>query len=149
MTWKTFNPKSQDVTLLAAAARTSSGTSVVSSTFEEYTEALFLLNVTAAATEVDDTLDVYLQKTADNGTTWDDFVHFTQVLGNGGAKKFIAEWTSKATPESEMHAAQDGTMAVGVAQGPLGKKIRVKWVIVDPGGGAASFTFTVTGIFKR
>ena len=51
-----------------------------------YQQATFVLNVTAAATEVDDTLDVYIDTSYDGGTTWVNVGHFTQVLGNGGVK---------------------------------------------------------------
>ncbi len=76
-------------TLLASAARTDSGVQVLTDDFSAASWALFQLDVTAAATEVGDLLDVYLQHSFDGGTTWDDFVHFTQVLGDGGAKKDI------------------------------------------------------------
>lgn len=105
--------------------------------------AVFVLDVTAAATDVGDTLDVYIQHSPDNGATWDDFVHFTQVLGNGGAKKFIAIWHKQVTPESEVHAPADGTLAVGVLQGPVGSLWRWKAKITDAGTVNASFTFSI------
>ena len=104
----------------------------------------FLLNVTAAGSVAGDTLDVYIQASADNGTTWDDFVHFTQVLGNGGAKKFLARWQGMIAPTTALAAPQDVAMAAGVAQGPHGNRWRTKWVIVN-GGGTHSFTFSVLG----
>src|SRR6266496_1561427 len=78
----------------------------------------FLLNVTAAASAVGDTLDVYIQASSDGGTTYDDFVHFTQVLGNGGAKKFLARWQGEIAPTTALAAPGDATLAAGVAQGP-------------------------------
>jgi len=134
------------LTLLASAARTTSDNSgSLSSVFKhpELVERLSLfLDVTAAATDVGDTLDVYLQTTHD-GTVWDDVAHFTQVLGNGGAKQFIAEWFRNMAPESEMHAPQDAAVSAGVVQGgKLGVDTRIKWVIVD-GDADGSFTFSV------
>lgn len=105
-----------------------------------------LLTVSAAALAAEDTLDVYLQSSDDGGTTWDDFVHFTQVLGNGGAKKHVANWSGIVAPESEMHAVADAAMSAGVKQGPVGELWRIKWVIV---GETASFTFTMDGSFNR
>ena len=135
------------LTLLASAARTASGNSGSLLDKLPHPEMIkrfrAVLDVTDAATEVDDTLDVYLQTTYD-GVNWDDVLHFTQVLGNGGAKTYIAEWDRDMAPESEMHAPQDAVIAAGVVQGgKLGYDMRVKWVQVDAGGGADSFTFSV------
>lgn len=135
------------LSLVASAARTSSNNSGALTPFGQKVgrlkAALFFLSVTAAATESSDTLDVYVQHSPDDGTTWDDFIHFTQVLGNGGAKKFIASWTRDVTPESELKAPADGSLAAGVLQGPIAPTIRVKWVIVDSGTQNASFTFSL------
>ncbi len=138
-------------TLVSSAARTSSSTASVE-LGESYAieAAVFQLAVTAAATDVDDTLDVYVQQSVDGGTTWDDFVHFTQVLGNGGAKVFLASWQRQVAPESELKAPADAALAAGVLQGPVSPQWRVKWVVVDsngvggPADGDVSFTFSVT-----
>jgi len=131
-------------TLVASAARTESGNSGSLTPFaatKSIKAYLFLLTVSAAATAAGDTLDVYVQHSPDDGTTWDDFVHFTQVLGDGGAKKFIATSMRDVTPESEIKAPADAALAAGVLQGPISPTLRVKWVIVETD--AASFTFSV------
>lgn len=138
--------------LLASAARTSSGTAEVApANFnpELLAGGVFRLDVTAAATDVGDTLDVYLQSTLDPATVaegdavWDDFIHFTQVLGNGGAKRFLANWLQRGAAETELHAPSDAALSAGVKQGPVGKRWRVKWAITDAGTDDASFTFGV------
>lgn len=131
--------------ILASAARTSSGTSALptSFSFANVAAACFALIVSAAATDAGDTLDVYVQHSPDGGTSWDDFIHFTQVLGNGGAKKHIAQWSSLVSPESEMHALADASLAAGVLQGPVSDLVRLKWVIVDASTVNVSFTFAV------
>jgi len=135
--------------LLASGARTTSGTANIAPAFSNMLGssygAAFQLTVSAAATDVGDTLDVYIQSSVDGGTSWDDFVHFTQVLGNGGAKKFLAFWTSAMAPETEQAAPADATLAAGVKQGPVGSLLRIKWVLVDAGTQNASFTFRVDG----
>jgi len=135
-------------TLLASAARTESGVSVMPTAVPAGIVAgVFQLNVTAAATAVADTLDVYIQHSLD-GTNFDDFVRFTQVLGNGGAKVFLARWNAiGAAPEAEQGAPQDAAMSAGVLQQPVGNILRVKWVIVDDGTDDASFTFGVEAAF--
>jgi hypothetical protein len=135
--------------LLTSAARTASGNQALTGKIGQAVAAIFLLTVSAAATDTGDTLDVYIQHSVDGGTTWDDFVHFTQVLGDGGAKKFQAFWNGLMAPEAEQAAPADATMAAGVKQGPVGSKWRVKWVIVDAGTDDASFTFKVDGDVVR
>lgn len=133
--------------LVASAARTASDNSGTLTPFAskvgKLKAAIFQLTVSAAATESSDTLDVYVQHTPDGGTTWDDFIHFTQVLGNGGAKKFIATWMRDVIPESEIKIPADAALAVGILQGPIAPLLRVKWVIVDAGTDNASFTFSL------
>lgn len=135
------------ITLLASAARTvTAGATAavpeaVAIALAKAKCALYMLDVTAAATDVGDTLDVYIQSSID-GTTWDDFIHFTQVLGNGGAKKLIAAHNSTITPTTAMGPAVDGALAAGVKQGPVGSQFRIKYVIVDADANA-SFTFSI------
>ena len=144
--------------ILASAARTSSGTALVSAvagtgTLNElsvsgyrpklgrFNRALALLNVTAAATAGGDTLDVYLQKNVGppSNLVWTDFVHFTQVLGNGGVKQHVAEIAGLVTPTAAMHAVQDAALSAGVNQGPWSDDWRIKWVVV----GTGTFTFSI------
>lgn len=141
-------------TLLASAARTVSGNSglLTGVRWGLIEAAIFEFALSAAATDANDTLDVFLQSSHDGGTTWDDFVHFTQAIGTGGAQKFLAKWIRDIAPEREHGAAQDGVLAASsVLQGLIGPDVRVKWVIVDPTGANASFTFSVsmTPIYKR
>ncbi len=135
------------LTLVSSAVRTSSGNSGTLTPFGakvgKLKAAIYQLAVSAAATDASDTLDVYVQHSPDDGTTWDDFIHFTQVLGNGGTKKFIATWARDVTPEGEIKVPADAALAAGVLQGPITPLVRVKWVIVDAGTANASFTFSL------
>jgi hypothetical protein len=101
--------------------------------------------VTGAATEVGDTLDVYLQHSVDGGTTFTDFIHFTQVVGNDTVpKNHFGHWVAIMTPSAAMHATEDVALSAGVKQGPIGDYLRVKWVIVAASTtGNESFTFGV------
>lgn len=134
------------LTLHASAARTASGdTGALGKPLhpEVIKNASFILDVTVAATDVDDTLNVYVQSFKHG--LWEDLVHFTEVLGNGGTKKFIAEWARDDAVDAELGAVQDAALSAGVKQGGImGDDLRIKYVIVDPGGGAASFTFSVS-----
>lgn len=111
--------------------------------FRSWAGGTFFLDVTAAATEVDDTLDVFVQRLL-APAVWDDIVHFTQVLGNGGTVQFVADviFDSQASDE---RAVQTEALSVGTVNAVgLLETLRVSWVQVDPGAGADSFTFSVT-----
>ena len=99
----------------------------------------FVLDVTAAATESGDLLDAYVQTVID-GTNWLDVVRFTQVLGNGGAKRYIAKINAGVAQAEFENGAALGAAAV---RNLLGDKWRVRWVITDAGTDNASFTFSV------
>lgn len=109
----------------------------------------FLLNVTSAAAAAGDTLDVYLQASSDGGTTWDDFVHFTQVLGNGGAKEYLARWQGEIAPTVPQAAPQDAALSAGVAQGPHGLLWSVKWVVVSSSAPLFSFSVSAGGSISK
>ena len=112
-----------------------------------YQQATIILNVTAAATEVDDTLDVYLDTSYDGGTTWVNIAHFTQVLGNGGVKEFAVNIINK-NPVAEIDVAADA--AAGTIRAlALGDRIRYRSVAVDAGGVAAAFTFGLVAFLNE
>lgn len=103
---------------------------------------VFILDQTDAQTDVDDTLDVKVQTLLD-GTNWVDVCHFTQTLGNGtDAQRFIA----KITCAVNQAMFTDGVLAAGSVRHLFGDDWRVNYVIVNPGGTAASFTFSVVAI---
>lgn len=132
-------PNVPGIVLLASAARTATGTGEAV-TLEGYLALVFQLNVTAAATDSGDTLDVYIQTTLDGGATWVDIYHFTQVLGNGGAKKYFGKVVADAALTEFENAA-----ALGAAAGRaiFGSAYRVRWAITDASTQNASFTFSV------
>ena len=103
---------------------------------------VFVLDVTAAATGVLDTLNVSVETRIDDGVgaTWHQVVHFTEVLGDGGAKQFVAKITSALTvAEYESGSA----LTAAKVRDIIGDEWRVAWVQVDADSNA-SFTFSVT-----
>ncbi len=99
-----------------------------------------LLDVTAAATDAGDTLDVTVQTLV--GSTWLDAHHFTQVLGNGGAKQFFAKLNlTKNLTEYSLGSA----LSAGTSRDLCGDLWRVRYVQVDANSNA-SFAFSVTTI---
>lgn len=101
----------------------------------------FVLDVTAAATDAADTLDVKVETKID-GTNWLDVIHFTQCLGNGGAKRYIEKLVADVACAGFENAT---ALGAGNTRDLLGDEYRASWVQVDADSDA-SFTFSVTAI---
>ncbi len=100
---------------------------------------IFELDLTAIATLVGDTLDVVIQTQIDSQLAtpnWVDVVHFTQALGNGGAKRFFAKLVA---PVAEAMFENGTALAAGSIRNILGDVWRVKYTV----GGSAVASFTV------
>lgn len=131
------------VTLQSSGAATATGNGTVNALIPGGINGLILtLDVTAAATAVGDTLDVYVQTKLD-GVNWTDVAHFTSVLGNGGAKRYV----DKIHAHGDVALFETGAALAESAQRDLiGTAWRVRWVIVDADTDDASFTFSVTAV---
>lgn len=118
---------------------------------EDYTGAIWILNVTAQAGTTP-TLDVYIQQeipiagasdkwgVVPTGTSvWDDVAHFTQVTTATGV--FLAYAVNSG---NAANAQKDVALAAAtVRSGPLGSNWRVKYVTA---GTTPQYTFSVTAI---
>ena len=97
----------------------------------------FTLDVSAAALAGGDQLDVFVQTQLD-GTNWTDVVHFTQVVGDGGAVRYV----EKVVAETSLAGFEVASaLAAGNVRNIIGDDWRVRWTI---SGGTAEFTFSVT-----
>ena len=94
-----------------------------------------VLDVTAAANLVGDTLDVIVQTKIGSG--WYDAIWFTQCLGNGGAKTYVA----KIDGSTAMAEYETGTSLAGGERDIFGDLWRVRRVLA--GGGGEDFTYSV------
>ena len=130
-------------TLLASAARTvTAGTNGSAVALPDAPNGYaFVLDVTAAATDAGDTLDVQVQTLID-GTNWVPVCSFTQCLGNGGAKRHIGKVSSNGAVTMFEAAA---TLSAGSIRNLCGDAYRVRWAIVDADADG-SFTFSVTAL---
>lgn len=97
-------------------------------------------DLTAAATDVGDTLDVKVQTQL--GGLWVDVAYFTQMLGNGGAKRFGAKLMSQTAFTLGDIA---GALTAGNIRNLIGDAWRVNYVTVDADADSA-FTFSVYAI---
>jgi hypothetical protein len=134
-------PAPHQATLFSLAQRTA--TSGNSSPFSAiWKKAVFLLNVTAAAGDPTDYLDVYIDVLAPDGATWINAAHFTQVAGNSAAIKHYAILDSTAVAATTFNVTSD--CASGVTKPYIwGPTVRARYALVATG----DVTFSVTGHF--
>lgn len=136
-------------TLRSSAAQAAAGT--VTGTAVElgraYRELICQLDVTAAGTDVGDTLDVYVDTTFDGGTKWVNIGHFTQVLGNGGAKTFVMAFCNDNPGTSAVVDVSSNANAGATRQIGFGSQLRYRGVMVD-GDANGSFTYEVKAFVK-
>lgn len=91
------------------------------------------------------TLDVYLQTSADEGTTWQDIGH-TQFAGLAITR--YMKICGRSAGSTSVVASSDGALAgETVVQGPFGDRFRLKWTFAA-GGSAGSYTLNVSIIPK-
>jgi len=103
------------VTLQASAAQTATGAGTAVYLPGMVNGFVFELDLTAAATEVGDTLDVFVQTLVD-GTNYVDIAHFTQCLGNGGAKRYYMKVTADGLMTGFENATALGANAISNTQ---------------------------------
>jgi hypothetical protein len=131
-------------TLFPSTTVTATGTGDAITSLGEFGALVCQLDVTAAATEAGDTLDVYVQTTID-GTNWIDIIHFAQILGNGGAKRYYAKLVWDAALTEFENAA---SLAAAAQRSIFGNQYRVRYAITDASTDNASFTFSVQALFS-
>lgn len=134
-------PAPHQATLFSLAQRTA--TSGNSDSFSSiWKKAVFLLNVTAAAGDATDYLNVFIDVLAPDGATWLNAVHFTQVAGNSAAIKHYAILDSTAVAATTFDVTSDCTS--GVTKPYIwGPTVRARYTLVATG----DVTFAVTAHF--
>lgn len=139
--------KTHDTTVLLASTTTAAG-AIASTTGASVrlprpiNGVVFVLDVTAAATDAGDTLNVQVQTRVDDGSgeTWHNVVHFPEILGNGGAKQNV----EKINLQANLTGYESGSaLGAGSTRPFVGDEWRVEYVQVDADANG-SFTFSVT-----
>lgn len=139
----------RDLTAQSVAGTVTGDKTVVQQDAQPFTQVAFLLNVTEAGTDAGDTLDVYVDVSPDNGTTWLNAVHFTQVLGNGGAKKYVATLNTGDLlndPDAVLDASADASAGVTRNIGCF-DCLRYRGVMVDADANG-EFTYSLTANYR-
>lgn len=140
----------QYVTFKASGAQTDSTTGDAVTVNGSYTDATFILDVTALATETADKLDVFIDVSPDGGQTWLNAVHFTQQDGDGSAAKLVAKMSKGALlndPDADLAVTSDAAESV-VRNLFVGNTWRYRSTITDATTDNASFTYSLIGVFS-
>jgi len=122
-----------------------------------FKEAVFTLNATTLSGRTSENLAVWVQHSADGGTSWTDLLRFTNITGltSIANAKRVAFWSSSLAPgpwstslvADVERALEDRALAeTTVNMGPIGGLMRVAY---NYNSNTASFTFSVNGFFKE
>lgn len=108
-----------------------------------FSELRAFLYVTAAATDAGDTLDVMIDTSFDDGLTWVNIGHFTQVLGNGGAKRYMMAFKCAPVATSNSILMSTDQTAGNALQIGFGDRLRYRATGVNTSTVNNSFTFSL------
>ena len=134
----------ETITLAASAPRTANGNGDWVYIGGERSRYIFLLDITASATDAGDTLDVFIDISFDGTNSAGNAAHYTQQAGNGAAAQEIAVLDSQ-TPGTSVITVTSDAAAAAVRPALFGAYYRARWEVVDSGNGNSSHTFSVTG----
>lgn len=138
------SPNKYELGLVSSSARVATGNSGALSWPDDAADAVFLLSCSAAS-GTSPTLDVVIQVTNDDGTTWFGDQRFAQLTS--ATSRTIKMLTRRVEAQAAAEAATlAATGGASVANGPLSQKIRVLWTIA---GTNPSFTFSVVAFGNR
>jgi hypothetical protein len=125
-------------------------TRTITTGLDPFVDADVLINISAGGTATG-TLQLFLQDSADGGTTWDDVIASNTFAFGAAAitQRFFISGRI-ATTATQGSAAAIETLAAGtVRAGVFGNQFRVREKVSAIGGSPVGPTYTVTGVFKR
>lgn len=124
---------------------------------DAYTDLDVLINFTAGGTAVAGTVQLFIEDSADGGTTWDDLIASnTFTIGGAAATQhfFVAGKVGPAAAVQGAAAAIE-TLAAGTVRGgtglggPWGNQLRVREKIAAANAITVGATYTITMVLKR
>lgn len=125
-------------------------TRAIYSGLEHYDALLVLIRVSAAGTATG-MVNLYLQDSWDNGTSWDDVLASSNItLGTTtGTQRFVIQGRI-ATSIAQASAVSNAALAAGtVRSGPFGDRVRLQEKVASASGTPAGCIYTVTLIPLR
>lgn len=130
--------QSQD-TLNTLTSGDAEGAQTAVTLLQNMRQGIFKLNISSFPDSTA-TLNVYIQTSADSGSTWTDIVSFAQVTGTGTQYAF---WNSNALLDgttTEVQTVTNESLSAGnVLQVPIGNQLRVSYAssgTTMPGAGS-------------
>lgn len=137
-------------TITGATPATASTTAVIGSSIPDENVAITPYDTLTMEADIvggtGGTLDIYVQRTFDGGTTWRDYVHFPQV-----AAATTKRYSHSPSLDGQIYEVGQGTtpaLAAGTsANGKWGSHLRV--LAVSGSGTSAAGSVTVKFIFGR
>ncbi|HYM22025.1 MAG TPA: DUF6385 domain-containing protein [Vicinamibacterales bacterium] len=118
---------------------------------DAYTDLDILINFTAGGAATGGTVQLFIEDSADGGTTWDDLASSnTFTIGAAAATQHFFIAGKIATGATQGAAAAIETLAAGtVRAGPWGNQIRVREKIASANAITVGATYTITAVVKR
>lgn len=115
-----------------------------------YTDLDILINITGGGAATG-TLQLFLEDSADGGTSWDDLVASNTFTFGAAPTTQRFKVAGKISPSGVQGGAlQQETLAAGnVRYGPFGERIRVREKVSGVGGAPTGVTYTITAVAKR
>lgn len=121
------------VTLQASATKTATGVGDDFLFPGSVSSCMVLAKVTAAGTQSGDKLDLFLEKSPNNGTDYETFAHFPQVAGNATPPVkwagYLSEHVALTDATAHVIKAHSDVAAGTIVQGPFAERWRVAWDI--------------------
>jgi hypothetical protein len=109
-----------------------------------------LINITAGGTATG-ALTIFLEDSADGGTTWDDVVSSNSFALGAAAitQRFFVQGAIASTATSGSAAAVETLAAGTTRQGPFARQWRVREKLTGPAGSPVGATYTITATFQQ
>lgn len=138
----------QKLTLFASATRAAAVANSAGTMFnvEAGTRALILLDLTATAGAVGDTLDVYVDVSVD-GSKWLNAAHFTQLAGDAAAMSAYVILDPTTPGTAPIVTTSDCGSGV-VRPSAWGRYMRGRYTLVDAGAHGQSATFSLVALIQ-
>lgn len=112
-----------------------------------YETVVAILDVTSAETDAGDTLNVYIDTSFDNGEKWINIGAFTQLLGNGGAKRYLMSFKANPVASSNSVDATANQTAGNALQIGFGQRFRYRGIGVETG--TFAYTYELKLLFRK
>ena len=133
-----------------SATANATATRATVSGLDAYTDVDLLINFTGSGAAVAGTVQIFIEDSADGGTTWDDLVSSnTFTIGAAASSQHFFIAGKVATSATNGAAPAIETLGAGVRAGPFANQWRVREKIAAANTITVGATYTITAVFKK